>query len=1551
MQSPPIRIELKASWPAPPQIVEILETAAAENSSNYFPFLDDILSQFGNSAHQNHAAIYKGTLHLIESHGYLSSPGAMSSYNFALSMHSQAPKIEAYYQYYNETVVPSLSASGSFDETCNVWADWNGHQICSIDQLKSAIEQTVDTGKDPVLLPFDHVFFEQTGNAFTRPRTLIVYGDLLHSDFKVYHDAVMELARSKGLRYVLRYKPSHVATGPLYLSGYGVELALKRTDYIVIDDRNVDTDSSDAEKAQEADASRAKPNDPLSHYSPDIQPLKLGEIVDLSVQAAQYIAQSANPLETLVKVSQDFPKHSALISKVRLNESFSDEINTIQSRHIAPGGNAIWLNGLPLEDEQMSPLALLRMLRRERQFIDSLKSMGLSTLQAVDLISSPSIGEAQTSTGAVEGLFDTRDANEGGNVVVWMNDLEKDSRYKTWASALSVLMRGLYPGQLHSIARNLYNVIIVTDLSSRRGLELVSGEVSMFIRRGIPIRFGIVAAGQSPNAQTMAKTFHYLVDNYGRAGALTFLSDVTSQFAGRSTLDLVEVEAAFHKIVDRQAPKKRDEPLTFNELAASDSPYHEHVQATDLYTRRLSVTDGGVFINGRYKPLDESYQRSMIETIQEQMRILQKGVYDSTLTDEMNIYEWFMDLPTTYSRRNAYVFVDEPTSLQIVNLVDLYKEAHISDEDILTVESVTLSSDTDTLEPLIWHVIGDLDSDSGSKLVKEAITYLTSTSNAQVKFVHMPSAKTSLASNSAFSTVLYSFHESKLDSTAMRDGILQIFNEFEPEVGNLDKDFEIQQGSTEDVDPSSRLNALKAAGWNVADQNLASRYWSKIAQHFAGKVPPANGLVQMLVNGRIIGPIAKGDDFTAEDFALLADYERLHRVTPVRAALTELNALPADNALFDVLPQIASVVSSAYVSDTPAGIFDSKPVMRFKSYEAMPANYTAFTIGDEANAYAVIGVAIDPTSEKAQKWSSLLQVLSQLDGVYIQVHLNPSAALSELPLKRFYRYVLKPSIEYDNTGVEVASSASFTQIPTDPLLTLELDVPQAWLVAPKESVHDLDNIRLGSLGQRHRQSGVEATFELEHILVEGHARDALTTGPPRGLQLILGSERSASITDTIVMANLGYLQLKANPGIFKLALREGKSTDIYDMQSVGSEGWNSRSIKEIGSDVLLTSFEGAMIYPRVTKRPGKEKEEILDETAEVVAESSNTFMDKIKSFSPFGSKAVGKSASANAEINIFSVASGHLYERFIYIMILSVLKHTDSSVKFWFIENFLSPSFKDFIPHMAEQYGFQYELVTYKWPSWLRAQSEKQRKIWGYKILFLDVLFPLNLDKVIFVDADQIVRTDLKELIDMDLQGAPYGYTPMCNSREEMEGFRFWNQGYWKEFLQGKPYHISALYVVDLHRFRQIAAGDRLRGQYQALSADPNSLSNLDQDLPNNMQHNVKIFSLPQDWLWCETWCSDEALKTAKTIDLCNNPLTKEPKLARARRQVPEWEEYDNEISAFANRLSESTRVQPLSEEGKVDLAIVPPAEVNIVEESHVEAPTSPTDLHVKDEL
>lgn len=115
-----------------------------------------------------------------------------------------------------------------------------------------------------------------------------------------------------------------------------------------------------------------------------------------------------------------------------------------------------------------------------------------------------------------------------------------------------------------------------------------------------------------------------------------------------------------------------------------------------------------------------------------------------------------------------------------------------------------------------------------------------------------------------------------------------------------------------------------------------------------------------------------------------------------------------------------------------------------------------------------------------------------------------------------------------------------------------------------------------------------------------------------------------------------------------------------------------------------------------------------------------------------------------------------------------------------------------------------------------------------------------------------------------------------------------------------------------------MAAGDFIRGQYELLSIDPNSLANLDQDLPNNMQNILPIYSLPQEWLWCETWCDAESLATAKTIDLCNNPKTREPKLKVAQRLIPEWTVYDSEVGQLKAQF-EANRSTLSSQKGVFD--------------------------------
>nr|CDS32366.1 UDP glucose:glycoprotein glucosyltransferase 1 [Hymenolepis microstoma] len=686
----------------------------------------------------------------------------------------------------------------------------------------------------------------------------------------------------------------------------------------------------------------------------------------------------------------------------------------------------------------------------------------------------------------------------------------------------------------------------------------------------------------------------------------------------------------------------------------------------------------------------------------------------------------------------------------------------------------------------------------------------------------------------------------------------------------------------------------------------------------------------VIINGRVYGPLLDNETFASEDFRLAEQLSiKSAGMETMAKQLAKMLPNRQPNYISELVWRSASVMESAKwrltsfaKSLSSEGIFASGGSNRI-SLKGLRSQYSGFTLpaNTEGLAYDLVAV-IDPVSKEAQRLSEFLLVLRRSLPCSITVILNPVAGLSDLPLKNYYRFVWQPSL-YTAEGESLAEapSAYFDHLPGNSLLTLGVDAPHNWMVAPIRAEEDLDNLRLGEIASQTGNQRVDAEFELEYLLLEGHCLDNSTRQPPRGLQFTLGTAEMLDRYDTIVMANLGYFQLKANPGAWHLNLREGPSREIYKI--IGHEYADSPS----GAPSLIAvidSFRPKIIRVDVQKKPDHLNDSVLEEKEEkdeMDADGSGgggggsdkplgklwSVVDSTINFIRMSSTTVDPLRNPNNEtINIFSLASGHLYERFLRIMMLTVIRNTKSPVKFWFLKNYLSPSFKEFIPYMAEKYGFDYELVQYQWPRWLNAQTEKQRIIWGYKILFLDVLFPLNVKKIIFVDADQIVRTDLQELVNLDLEGAPYGYTPFCNDRKEMDGFRFWKTGYWQSHLGNRPYHISALYVVDLVRFRKMAAGDRLRGQYHALSRDPNSLSNLDQDLPNNMIHQVPIKSLPQEWLWCETWCSDKSKEKAKTIDLCNNPLTKEPKLKAAKRIIPDWTSFDEEIKELQEEFSKS---------------------------------------------
>lgn len=1313
------------------------------------------------------------------------------------------------------------------DAVCPVWVHLDGQQYCS-PELERA-QQPVDNDQLDSDLPFDRILGSSDSQVVST-----LYADITHPLFAQFHHTVSKTARQGKSTYRLRYRPSSQDSDhPLHIGGYGVQLVLKRTDYIVIDDRETaskvesDTDQTDGTAAA------------------DLKPLTSAEVSQLGLTAADYIMSSDDPMATLLEVSSNFPKYSSLLASRNVSDKFLTEHRNNRLSLLPAGYDIMWVNGLQIHNRDMNAFSLLDILRTERSLIDQLKAIGLNPNQAVDLLSHEVLTKAQGDDQPPRYRWPQDPEDE--TVILWLNDLENDPRYARWSRDLGMLLQRTYPGQLPQVRRDMHNVIVPVDLNKIQDLDLVVNTLQTLVKRSYPIRIGILPVGTDSASQHAARLSYHILDTYGLNLLTKFYQNIVTSKKG-----VASIQSSFASVIKDREPKDEKSILGYSEVLATDELEKRMTTLKDYETRlSLGGNSPPVLVNGVAVPRVDNWFESLSQRIYADHRALQTAVYHGEIQDNAWVPEYFLEGAST--RRNSLVVPDSPKDIKTVNVAEIFAELESNFGQLPRVsaeDSPLLSSKAHIL------LASDLDNTEGRALLAEALTFHKTHPEVEIVILHSQKPGEPLGN---LATALY--HKIQSGETGLSEDVVQ----------------SLLDNSADGV-PLASDDQEKVQDFWLAQEELVRKI---------GLSPGDNGL---WLNGRVISLV--NEPFSATDFDTLLSYEVKERIAPVTTAITALGLEDMFSQPIDIA-KVTSIVACSLNSDVPEGIYESAPLIRMDRFKKWSNESTMIHAKSGIEPTIQIVASIDPASETSQSWVPILKTLSELDGVDVKIYLNPKEQISELPIKRFYRNVISSAPSFHANGSLVIPQAVFSGIPRDVLFNLGMVVPPAWLVAPEESIYDLDNIKLSNVpaGQN-----VDAIYELEHILVEGHSRDVTKGPPPRGVQLLLGTEQNPHVTDTIIMANLGYFQFKSNPGHWQITLKPGRSSKIFEIDSIGSKGYAAQSGDE-GDTLTLMSFQGVTLFPRLSRKSGQEEEDVLETTA--LADTASSYLKKGQSLlSSFGlgSKLTG-SASTQAEINIFSVASGHLYERMLNIMMLSVMKNTSHTVKFWFIEQFLSPSFKRSLPHLAAHYKFSYEMVTYKWPHWLRGQKEKQREIWGYKILFLDVLFPLDLDKVIFVDADQIVRTDMINLINTDLHGAPYGFTPMCDSRVEMEGFRFWKQGYWANFLDGKPYHISALYVVDLKRFRELAAGDRLRGQYHALSADPNSLSNLDQDLPNHMQHNLPIHSLEQNWLWCETWCSDEALGEAKTIDLCNNPLTKEPKLERARRQIPEWTVYDEEIA------------------------------------------------------
>lgn len=94
----------------------------------------------------------------------------------------------------------------------------------------------------PKLLTFDHIYPSPTRVLQPPPRTAIFYASPSSPNFRELHTYLLSLAEKPvpPIEYVVRHIPPQARDQSKrnYLSGYGVALNLKKTDYLAVDDRN-----------------------------------------------------------------------------------------------------------------------------------------------------------------------------------------------------------------------------------------------------------------------------------------------------------------------------------------------------------------------------------------------------------------------------------------------------------------------------------------------------------------------------------------------------------------------------------------------------------------------------------------------------------------------------------------------------------------------------------------------------------------------------------------------------------------------------------------------------------------------------------------------------------------------------------------------------------------------------------------------------------------------------------------------------------------------------------------------------------------------------------------------------------------------------------------------------------------------------------------------------------------------------------------------------------------------------------------------------------------
>ncbi|CAG2120556.1 unnamed protein product, partial [Medioppia subpectinata] len=216
----------------------------------------------------------------------------------------------------------------------------------------------------------------------------------------------------------------------------------------------------------------------------------------------------------------------------------------------------------------------------------------------------------------------------------------------------------------------------------------------------------------------------------------------------------------------------------------------------------------------------------------------------------------------------------------------------------------------------------------------------------------------------------------------------------------------------------------------------------------------------IVINGKVI-KIPENEPFIEDDFSLIEKYATNSFATKILTELTDEEKSDPQKCS-DLVLRISSILLSFPQSKARHDVkyfADKHSVVNLEPIRP-----------DEPSLYLV--AIMDPLTRGAQKLAPILDTLHQIFNTKIQIFFNCVDKHSEMPLKSFYRFVIESEPKFSDTDELIQNTAHFSSVPTSPLLTLGMAVPDNWLVESTLSLYDLDNIHLDDV----EGNGISAEF-------------------------------------------------------------------------------------------------------------------------------------------------------------------------------------------------------------------------------------------------------------------------------------------------------------------------------------------------------------------------------------------------------------------------------------------------------------------------------------------